>query len=141
MIHKKQKHIEKVCFCWNFPTNTCIHGDEKCWFVHEPEPEPKAFDDFDCNLCDEEFKLQSEFLKHRKMNHEDKVPACKNFKAGNCVFGNEKCYFKHEKDETMKEHINDIKEKFENDEVVQKIFKMMEKRTKRITDIEKTNLK
>ena len=127
MIHKKQKHIEKVSFCWNFPTNTCIHGDEKCWFVHEPEPEPKAFDDFDCNLCDKEFKLQSEFLKHRKMNHEDKVPACKNFKAGNCVFGNE--------------HKNNIKEKFENDEVVQKIFKMMEKMTKRITDIEKTNLK
>ena len=37
MMHKKNKHIEKVSFCRNFATNACVYGDESCCFVHEPE--------------------------------------------------------------------------------------------------------
>ena len=137
-MHKKENHIEKVNFCRNFSNNTCIYGDEKCWFVHEPEPETS--NDFHCYICDKEFNLLSEFLKHRKINHENTVPACKKLKSGKCPYGSEKCFFKHKKDETVKEQDNEINDKFENNEVVQKIFKMMETMTKRITDIEKNKI-
>ena len=139
MMHKKEKHIEKVSFCWNFSTNTCVWGDEKCWFVHEPEPE--TFNDFRCDICNKEFNLPSEFLKHRKIKHEDTVPICKNFKTGKCIHGSEKCWFKHEVDGTVKEPEKDINEKLENNEVVQKIFRMLEKMTKRITDMEKNQFR
>ena len=40
----------------------------------------------------------TDFLRHRKLNHEESTPICKHFKTGECTFGNEKCWFIHEKD-------------------------------------------
>ena len=85
MIHKKSMHIEKVNFCRYFATNLCICGDEKSWFVHEPEEEPQ-FSEFKCLLC----KKESNSLSGNT-----------NIKEGN--------------EKTL-----------ENNEIVQKMFKMME---------------
>ena len=93
MLHKKLKHVEKVSFCRNFSTNSCVYGDKNCWFVHE---EPDTFDTFRCNICARELNSPPEFLRHRKTNHEDSVPTCNKFKSGECEFGNVKCWFKHE---------------------------------------------
>ena len=93
MLHKKLRHIEKVSFCRNFSTNSCVYGDKNCWFVHE---EPDTCDTFRCNICEREFNSPPEFLRHRKTNHEDSVPTCNKFKSGECEFGSVKCWFKHE---------------------------------------------
>ena len=139
MMHKKLKHIEKVSFCSNFATSSCIYGDLKCWFVHEPEDTQTEV--FKCKSCEREFCSAPEFLRHRKIEHLQSVPICKKYKSEECTFGNKKCWFRHETDENneVKDEIND--KKFENNETVQKMFKMMENMTKRITDIEKRSMK
>ena len=90
------KHIEKVSFCRNFSTNSCMYGDKNCWFVHEEEPEP--VDTYRCNFCEMEFNSPPEFLRHRKKYHEQNVPNCNKFVSGDCIFGSEKCWFNHKTD-------------------------------------------
>ena len=71
------------------------------------------------------------------MNHLQSVPICKKFKDGDCTFGSEKCWFNH-KNESKKIVSEERDENFlEKNEIIQKMLKMMENMTKRITDIEK----
>ena len=119
MKHKKLKHIEKVSFCRNFSTNSCMYGDKNCWFVHEEEPEP--VDTYRCNFCEMEFNSPPAFLRHRKKYHEQNVPNCNKFVSGDCIFGSEKCWFKHKIDSesTQDKEIEDGKIK--NDKVSKKL--------------------
>ena len=139
MMHKKEKHIQKVSFCRNFASRSCIYGDENCWFVHEEEP--NTCDEFKCTLCEREFNSASDFLRHRKTSHYQYVAICKNFIKEECAFGSERCWFKHESDSQGKGHYGRNDDKLENNETIQEMFKMMENMTKRITNIEKQNFK
>ena len=135
MMHKKSKHIEKVSFCWNYESGSCIYGDENCWYVHEPKDEPETSEKFKCNECEKEFTFTYDFLKHRKKNHTQSVPICNKFKNGECTFGTEKCWFIHESDD------KDRNQNFlEKNKTIQKMLNMMENMTKRITDIEKNKV-
>ena len=115
-----------------------IYGDQNCWFVHEPEETQTEV--FKCNSCEREFRSAPEFLRHRKNKHLQSVPVCK-FTSEECTFGSKNCWFRHETDENDEVQDGNDDKKFENNETVQKIFKMMENLTKRITDIEKQNMK
>ena len=134
MKHKKTNHREKVSLCDNFSNGSCIYGDENCWFLHENETE--KIKEFKCNFCKKEFYKTSDFLKHRKIEHEQLVPACNRFKDGKCIFGADKCWFQHKKDESDDDYDQVKNNNFENNEVIQKIFKMMETMTQRILNIE-----
>ena len=110
--------------------------EEKCWFIDEEKT--KTSNDYHCTLCNEIFNLPYEFFKHRKIYHEETVPECKNYKNGECSYGQEKRWFKHDRnDENIVEKENRMEENLVNDEIVQKIFKMMETMTKRINCMEK----
>ena len=140
MMHKKSKHIENVSFCLNFESNSCMYGDDNCWYVHEPQEEPETFEEFKCNECDEEFNHRNDYLKHRKKNHIESVPICNKFKHGECTFGSEKCWFNH-KNESKNIASEEKHENFlEKNEIIQRMLKMMENLTKRITDIEKNKV-
>ena len=76
-------------------------------------------------------------LKHRKRFHEENVPACKNEKNGTCTYGNQNCWFKHSENEDINKNEENGNSKIEKDEVVQRLFQMMEKLTERIFQIEK----
>ena len=119
MKHKKSQHIEKVSLCRNFSTN--LYGDKNCWFVHEEEPE--TLDTYRCNLCESEFNSPPEFLRHRKKYHEQNVPICNKFESGNCIFGSDKCWFKHKKEFEETEHDKIKDGKIENNEASKKIIK------------------
>ena len=74
-------------------------------------------------------------MTHKKQEHRQSVPACVNKSQGTCVFGEEKCWFRHnttdENNQTKnKEEVN------KNKEVMERIFNMMETMTKRIMKIE-----
>ena len=73
---------------------------------------------------------QSPLGKKRKYN--EKVRICRYFSAGKCIFGSEKCWYKHDKLE------NDSNEKVtvENQELWDKLLSMMEQMTERITLME-----
>ena len=70
-----------------------------------------------------------EYLKHKKQNHPNLVPICKNTIGGECKFGDRNCWFIHD-------HVYNENENIANNAVIQKIFEVMEKATERITNLE-----
>ena len=80
MMHKKSKHIEKVSFCWNYESGSCIYGDKNCWYVHEPKDELETSEEFKCN--ERQFTFTYDFFKHRKKNLTQSVPIC-----NKCCYG------------------------------------------------------
>ena len=89
MIHKKEDHTEKIELCWHYSKGTCPYGEDKCWFIHDKEVAYSNCSEYICNFCEQICRTQSEFLKHRKTKHSEQVPTCKNFKDGECIYGQE----------------------------------------------------
>ena len=77
--------------------------------------------------------FQGKVLIHeaQKKEHIESVPLCRDASYGTCHFGNMKCWFNHEDVENLNENGNNV-----NQEVVDKIFDMMENFTQRILEIE-----
>jgi hypothetical protein len=88
-----------------------------------------------CTSCDKTFPVKATLLQHRKNNHLESVQTCSNMISGFCKYGSEKCWFKHDKNDN-----NDNNEKQnDNEEVIEKIFQMMEKFIHQIVDIKEIN--
>ena len=51
------------------------------------------------------FSNLPEYLRHRKSNHEQIIPTCRHFVDGTCIYGNEKCWFKHGENKNEKKAI------------------------------------
>ena len=84
----------------------------------------------------ETFANQDEFLHHRKRSHKESVQTCKNIVAGKCKYGSGKCWFNHgeSKDLTEDENVKKIDE-----DVIEKLFKMMEKFTQQMMEMKVIN--
>ena len=101
MKHKKMKHREKVSICKNYNDIGCPFEEKKCWFLHITNEET-----FKCNICDTTFESKSDFMKHRKKKHKERVQMCKNKET--CFFKTS-CWFLHE--EVDHENKNENSEK------------------------------
>ena len=110
------------CYCY-----CCEFGDLLCWFSHVDNISSLAFK---CNMCDNTFSIQPDYLRHRKTAHSTIVPNCRNNIKGECKYGDTYCWFKHEKNESETDEKSDI---------MQKLFHVMEKMTERISELEKLN--
>ena len=132
----------------------CPFGEEKCWFLHKKEEEnltSRVTSGFNCNFCDKIFVNQSEFLAHRKRYHSNFVPLCRKFTSGTCRYTNAKCWFDHneienlheneklKENEKLNENKPNEKNVEENNEVIQKILKMMESFTEQIIQMKEIN--
>ena len=135
MKHKKDDHREEVEVCWKLAAGKCPFGTQKCWFIHD---EVTEFKEYTCKLCDNTFSNLPELMKHKKEYHIQTVQACKN---RICIYGRQKCWYKHEISE--KEIIEPIENNEdginENNDVIQRLMKMVETLTQRIFKIEETN--
>ena len=129
MIHRKKAHEERVSQCSLFLEGKCTFGEE-CWYSHKNNSR-KTLAEYKCKICEKVFKVKSEFMKHRRNEHIESVPLCRDASNGTCHFGNMKCWFNHEDVENLNENGNNV-----NQEVVDKIFDMMENFTQRILEIE-----
>ena len=94
------------------------------------------------NICDETFTSRSELMYHNKRKHTKQVPLCNKNINRTCWFGNNNCWFIHEEvNESEKERkdgeLTLDNEVIEKDEVVQRLFQMVEKLTERMFRIEK----
>ena len=95
-------------------------------------------EDFKCNICEENFKSKSNFIKHRKSNHSYMVQYCKSNKKW--VFKSS-CWFRHgilheqvmnEKSDEEENIINKLLKNIEKlNEKVIKLENMLEEETKR----------
>lgn len=137
MLHRKQEHEEKVKPCRHFSGGGCVLGDDACWFSHKISSPDKPLTSFKCNYCEKVFDNRYEFMHHRKLEHAQSVPHCKKANSGTCWFGARNCWFLHEADTSIqngnKENLNGNNY---NEEVIQKIFDMMETFTTRIVQLE-----
>ena len=84
-------------------------------------------------MCENILKTFADFLKYKREKHIDLVQTCRNAVIGNCSYGKNLCYFKHESSEELGEL---EKTKNYNQEVFDKIFAMMDKITERIVNVE-----
>ena len=68
-----------------------ILSDENCWFIQSTTKNQQMSAEYNCKLCDKEFWNISDYLRHRKRNHENINPISKNrtFIYGNNI--NQKC--------------------------------------------------
>ena len=75
-------------------------------------------------------------MEHRKRDHENLTPYCKNVDNGSCDY-EVNCWFRHTK-EMMHIEENDVNEDNVNNynNIMQRIFKLMEDMTMRMTRIE-----
>ena len=134
MKHNKETHSEKVSICRYFSTGNCMFENETCWYIHTKTSENNKVTIFKCSLCDKVFKVKPDLMNHKKQDHRKNIPLCIKANNGNCRFGPTNCWFDHSqieiKDKTQNMSNN------ENEEMIQKIFDMMEKFTVRIVQIE-----
>ena len=126
MIHKKKEHSEKVKICWNHSSGNCEFGDDQCWFLHTNKS--KDFE-IDCKICGKLFTNLNQFLNHKKNEHATSVQQCKHEKNNSCPYGPQKCWYLHSL--TKNNEVNNV-----NQEVIEKIFNMMEQFTDRILNLE-----
>ena len=57
-----------------------------------------------CNFCSEQFETRKQLMEHKKNDHNEKVALCWNFLSGNCDYGDDYCWFIHNKGEKQKEN-------------------------------------
>ena len=137
MSHRKTTHIEKVKLCSYFGEGKCNFGDE-CWYNHSISGSNNDNTELKCRICDKMFVNRNDFMHHRKKEHTKNVPFCKNALKGSCHFGVKNCWFNHNENDISNinengsgENLNDM-----NQEMIGKLFEMMEKFTQRIVQIE-----
>ena len=51
--------------------------------------------DYPCKHCDKMFGLRSDLMKHKKTDHLDTVPRCRDFLQGNCNSPANSCWYIH----------------------------------------------
>ena len=126
MIHKKEEHKENVSICWNYSAGYCELVDRDCWFLHMDTSKPG---EIVCNICKKVFPNIDHSLKHKKMDHVTSVEDCKNERNNSCRYGAQNCWYRH--NSNAKNEENNV-----NQEVIEKLFYMMEQFTERILNLE-----
>ena len=106
MLHNKRAHKEKVQPCRNFAQGHCDFTESECWFSHTKSSKIVK-KDFNCNNCDESFHSHRDFMIHRKKQHMELVPKCR--EENNCNFG-DTCWFMHIPYLNENENLNDSKQ-------------------------------
>ena len=100
---------------------------------------------FKCSSCDKTFAARANLLHHRKQHHVELVQSCRQYRSGTCKYGRDKCWFRHcDTEESIKnknkENMNEAEKSEQiieyNQEVIEKLFNMMEKMSERIVQME-----
>ena len=128
MDHIQKEHEDKVQVCIYFLEDRCTWGDS-CWFSHDQE---KKLSGFKCTICGHQFLSKSELMRHRKFEHNRKVKKCKNENNGDCPYGSKSCWFTHTDMLNESESNPNV-----NNDIIKKIFDMMENFGERIINLEK----
>ena len=97
MNHRKLEHpSNKVCRY--FLKQECDFDSKDCWYSHEDVAsivERNQCSEFKCNVCEKKFENNSTLMKHKKMEHPDRVSKCKRFEQGKCNTNEQSCWFIH----------------------------------------------
>ena len=129
MKHRKEAHEEKVNQCSFFLKGNCVHGNQ-WWYSHKNDS--KSVPEYRCRICETVFSVRFEFMQH----HLETVPTCRDAFSGTCQFGRVKCWFNHDETDSSNANRNTENANNVNQEVLDKMFNMMENFTQRIMELE-----
>jgi hypothetical protein len=139
IVHRKIEPEEKVKPCRIFSEGGFDFEDEDCWYIHSQSCQEKPLTMFTSSICEKVFGNRRECMSHRKRKHVQAVSHCNKASSGNCIFGEGNYWFLH--GEKNKSYENENKENANgniyNDEMIRKIFDMMDSFTHKIVDIER----
>ena len=136
MQHSKKQHTEQVSVCWKFLDGNCDFGNDFCWFLHDTSTEKMSIKS-KCKVCDSTYNSRAALMKHKKYNHAEMVPDCKNMIK--CEYSDKNCWFNHS-DKTEDKNKKVEKENHEDKILLQKLMELVEKISERLIIIE-TNQK
>ena len=116
MNHRRDVHPERRRRCRNDLAGEFERSGEECWWKHAPEnttTEKRSANDSrqSCNICDEISASKVFLMVHKKEEHEESVPVCRDFQRGNCEYPLNKCWYKHVTQEEHTEVVEDAQEK------------------------------
>ena len=102
MNHRRDIHPSNKK-CYLFSDGKCPRDNKKCWYVHEEQlmevdesfKSESLHTNLACNLCKHEFDTKDALMRHKKIEHPDKVKPCTDYSEGTCVRGNENCWYGH----------------------------------------------
>ena len=75
-------------------------GEHMYEFHSDQASETCESDNIACHYCGDKFSTKGDLMIHRKEAHKEKVNQCRYFTAGNCVFGDESCWYSHSRSNT-----------------------------------------
>ena len=87
--------------------------------------------EFKCGICSEILENENDLMKHKKENHTESVPYCRELNS--CMFG-PRCWYRHDDVNVDNEEMNDPAT---NSELLKKLIDMMEIFSNKIVNIEK----
>lgn len=136
MAHRKLKHCSSLKTCTYFLRGICDFGQD-CWFGHiqsdQGSHSPNTLKEYNCGFCGKIFENKKKFMEHRKNEHINNVKECDKNKNASCEFGENMCWYKHEKDiQNTESEIGGVK----TVDLVKRLFDMMESFAERMRNIE-----
>ena len=69
--------------------------DGHVWSEHDDQDDEQI----SCRYCTEMFTEVKDLMVHTKVKHAARVSVCRNFENDRCSYGEEKCWFSHNKEE------------------------------------------
>ena len=82
----------RYCKKCGYQTEDGYQLDGHVWSEHEDSD----ITSLQCQHCDRKFSTLRDLMTHKKMKHIENVSLCWHFSNGECLFGEETCWFKHE---------------------------------------------
>ena len=88
-----------------YPCTSCIYvadvPEELGWHMQgeHGRGNPDYEFNFSCRICRKPYDLKDDLMYHIKYNHERNMPVCKYFQTGSCHFDDDKCWFRHKKED------------------------------------------
>ena len=98
--HIDEKHIEFNCEECPFQATTQVELNKHINLKHRFKGQ-KLEDVIKCKHCDEQFSAIWNLMYHRKQAHRNTVAFCKNKLADTCKFTSEKCWWNHERNNSV----------------------------------------
>ena len=135
MTHRKEVHPNLIKACSYFLEGKCSFEESDCWYSHK-RTKSTVEKEFQCRFCEKIFKRKHEFMIHRKNEHKNVIPTCREHQNGTCRFTTIECWYKHEENLKNYEH-EEINMIYPNN-LNLRIFNMMEQVTERLEMIEET---
>ena len=103
------------------------------WVLHL-----RSEESYKCNICDQTFPNESNFMMHRKQHHNEMVQVCKS--GEKCVY-KDVCWYRHKTIDTKISETKISEENDKNEKSIKKLEGIFENLIEKVTKLDKMVMK